>query len=46
MEGYLSGVLIIRIVKFWGLSWGTPILGNYHIGCRTLRKDPFLPNRA
>ena len=27
----LSGVPIIRIIVFWGLYWGTPILGNYHI---------------
>ena len=25
------GVPIIRIIVFWGLYWGTPILGNYHI---------------
>ena len=22
---------IMRIVVFWGLYWGSPILGNYHI---------------
>ena len=30
--GYPSGVPIIRIIVFWGLNWGPPILGNYHIG--------------
>ena len=22
----------MRIIIFWGLCWGPPILGNYHIG--------------
>ena len=26
------GVPIIRIMVFWGLYWGPPILGNYHRG--------------
>ena len=25
------GVPIIRTIVFWGLYWGPPILGNYHI---------------
>ena len=25
-------ILIIRIILFLGLHWGTPILGNYHVG--------------
>ena len=25
------GIPIIRILVFWGLYWGPPILGNYHI---------------
>ena len=25
------GVPIIRTIVFWGLYWGTLILGNYHI---------------
>ena len=25
-------VPIIRIIVFWGLHWGPPILGNYHLG--------------
>ena len=29
--GYLFGVPIIRIIVFWGLYWGPPILGNYQI---------------
>ena len=28
------GVLIIRTIVFWGLYWGTLILGNYHIALR------------
>ena len=31
-RGTLLGVPIIRIIVFGGLYWGTPILGNYHIG--------------
>ena len=28
------GVPVIRTIVFWGLYWGPPILGNYHIfGC-------------
>ena len=30
--GYLSGVPIIRIIVFWGLYWGSLMLGNYHLG--------------
>ena len=26
------GVPIIRTIVFWGLYWGPPILGNYHLG--------------
>ena len=25
-----QGVLMIRIIVFWGLSWGSIVLGNYH----------------
>ena len=28
----LLGVPIIRLIVFWGLYWGPPIQGNYHIG--------------
>ena len=31
IRGTLLGVPIIRIVVYWGLYWGPPILGNYHI---------------
>ena len=31
MKGYLFEVPIIRIITFWGLYWGPPILGNYPI---------------
>ena len=30
--GTILGVPIKRIMVFWGLYWGPPILGNYHIG--------------
>ena len=36
MEGG-GGATIIRIIVFWGLYWGPPILANYHIGCRGFR---------
>ena len=31
IRGTILGVPIIRIIVFWGLYWGAPILGNYHI---------------
>ena len=30
MRGTSFGVPILRTMVFWGLSWGLPILGNYH----------------
>ena len=27
----ILGVPIIRIIVLWGLYWGPPILGNYHV---------------
>ena len=30
--GYHFGGPIIRTIVYWGLYWGPPILGNYHIG--------------
>ena len=30
-ETYHLGLPIVRIIVFWGLYWGPPILGNYHI---------------
>ena len=27
----MMGVFIIRTIVFWGLHWGPPILGKYHI---------------
>ena len=30
--GTILGVPIIRTLVFWGLYWGSPILGKYHIG--------------
>ena len=29
--GTFFGVPIIRIIVFWGLNWGPPILRNYHV---------------
>ena len=29
--GYLLGVPIIRAIVYWGLYWGPPIEGNYHL---------------
>ena len=34
IRGTFLGVPIIRITVFWGLYWGPPILGNYHISMR------------
>ena len=34
--GTFSRVPIIRTIVFWGLYWGPPILGNYHIRLRGL----------
>ena len=31
IRGTFLGVPIIRTIAFWGLYWGPPILGNYHI---------------
>ena len=28
------GVSIVRIIVFWGLYWGSFILGNYQLGSR------------
>ena len=30
-RGTISGVLIIRIIVYWGLHWDPPTLGNYHV---------------
>ena len=30
-EGYFWGVTRIRIVAFWGLYWGPPVVGNYPV---------------
>ena len=31
IRGVLLGFPIIRIIVFWGLCWGPPILGNSHM---------------
>ena len=30
--GVSWGVPIIRLIRLWGLFWGPPLLGNYHVG--------------
>ena len=35
ITGTLLGVPIIRTIIFWGLYWGSLILGNYHIYTHT-----------
>ena len=32
IKGTFLGVPIIRNIVYWGLYWGSPILGNYHMG--------------
>ena len=32
IRGTFLGAPVIRILVFWGLYWGPPILGNYHTG--------------
>ena len=32
--GTFLGVPISRILVFWGLYWGPPVLGNYHISSK------------
>ena len=32
--GSFLGVPIIRTIVFWGLYWGSPIFGNYHLPTR------------
>ena len=29
--GYHFGIPIVRTIIYWGLYWGSPILGNYHL---------------
>ena len=31
IRGTFLGVPIIRIIIFWGLHWGPPVLGNYQV---------------
>ena len=35
--GTFLGVPIIRTIVFWGLYWGAPVLGNYHMNMRSMR---------
>ena len=34
IRGTILGVPIIRTIVYWGLNWGTLILGNDHIDIR------------
>ena len=45
ITGTFFGVPILRIIVFWGLYWGSLILGNYHIplGCLNV---PLFPKLA
>ena len=36
IRGTILGFPIIRTRIYWGLYWGPPILGNYHMGLRRL----------
>ena len=47
--GTFLGVPIIRTIVFWGLYWGSSILGNYHLysfdyglGSRISIQEPFI----
>ena len=33
IKGTFLGVPIVRTIVYWGLYWGTLILGNYHLAC-------------
>ena len=37
MRGPFLGVPMIRIIAFWGLHWGPPIYGRYHVARRGFR---------
>ena len=51
-RGTILEVLILRIIAFWGLYWGPPILGNYHMllhdghKAQGLSKQQFSTNRG
>ena len=36
----------IRIVVFWGLYWGPPILGSYHVGLFHFLQSERPPNTS
>ena len=38
IKGTLLGVPIIRTIVYWGLYWGTLILGNYHVSSHAVSK--------
>ena len=46
IRGTIWGVPIIRIIVFWGLYWGPPILGNYHMGIVRVRFSFHVPPSA
>ena len=45
-RGTFLGVLIIRIIVFWGLHWGSLMLGNYHILSRHPTYSSVPPRRV
>ena len=36
IRGTILGVPIIRTIVYWGLHWGTLILGNFHVNMKLL----------
>ena len=40
LGGTILGVPIIRTIVYWGLYWGPPILGNYHMYTWELKVVP------
>ena len=38
-DEYLLEIPVIRTIVCWGLCWGPPTLGNYHVG-RPLSMEP------
>ena len=45
IRGTILGVPIIRTIVVWGLYWGPPILGNYHMYFRRMEDRPYFWKR-
>ena len=45
IRGTSLGVPIIRTIVFWGLHWGPPILGNYHVAFSFPFDSPLAPRK-